>query len=225
MRDRLDFKILAIDGGGIRGLYTAWILNEFERDIKKIYGSDTLIGDCVDLVCGTSTGGLIALGISQRIPMNEIVDLYLKSGPIIFNGSQSLIKKLRQVFWGGKYKNVELKMHLDRIFDQKKIGDGRNLLCIPSYDFTNGTYEVFKFDHTEGNLSRHNNLKVTDVALATSAAPTYFPVSSIELEGNRLFIDGGVWSNNPSMVGYLEAIRYFVGKNRKYNVIKMMSIS
>jgi len=223
--DRLDFKILAIDGGGIRGLYAAWILNEFEKDIKKKYSGDALIGDFVDLVCGTSTGGLIALGIAHRIPMEEIVDLYLMSGPLIFQSSQSPLKKIRQIFWGSKYRNIELKVQLEKIFGQKRIGDGRNLLCIPSYDFTNGTYEVFKFDHTEGNLSRHNSLKVVDVALATSAAPTYFPVSSIKSEGNRLFVDGGIWCNNPTLVGYLEAIKYFVGKDKKYNTLKMLSIS
>ena len=79
--------------------------------------------------------------------------------------------------------------------------------------------------HKEGNLSRDNEALYVDVALATSAAPTYLPIHEIEYYDNKQFIDGGVWANNPTLVGVIEAVKYFVGKDKDYDSIEILSVS
>jgi len=213
------FKILSIDGGGIKGLYSAKIIDHLEKQVK---GS---IGDYFDLIAGTSTGGLIALGLSIGKSAEELVDFYKEHGPNIFANSVPLsrnIRFLQQLLFRSKYSSKNLRNALIEIFEDKTISDARNLLCIPSFNLTLGKNRVFKYDHS-GIVGTDNSLKLVDVALATSAAPTYFPVHKIE---NQYFADGGVWANNPSLCALLEALKFFVGEPPKpYNAVSILSIS
>ena len=221
------FKILSIDGGGIKGLYSSKIIQHLEEKF------DCRISDYFDLLCGTSTGGLIALALSLKIPASQICDFYDHKGPKIFTNFRKikfLGKKLnrgtyKQLVSGGKFSDKILKNALTEIFGEKKIGESNNLLCIPSYNITEARPFIFKYDHKEGDLNRDNKAFYVDVALATSAAPTYFPMAEIDYYDNKQFIDGGVWSNNPTLVGYLEAIQYFVGTGKPFNKLKILSIS
>jgi len=221
------FKILSIDGGGIKGLYSATILKEFEEKFN------CQISDYFDMICGTSTGGLIALALALKIPAKDICDFYELEGPKIFPQSKSIPffgitisrRFMMQMVRGGKYSDKPLRKALEKIFKETKIGDSNNLLCIPSYTITEARTFVFKFDHKEGNLDRDNGAKMVDIALATSAAPTFFPMSEDPYYNNKQFIDGGVWANNPTLVGLLEALTYFVGKGKEYNKLKILSIS
>lgn len=208
------FKILSIDGGGIKGLYSSTILEKLEDYYcKKSF-------ECFDMICGTSTGGLIALALSAGKSAKEISTMYKEKGEIIF--PRRFCKILGQIAIHSKYSNGNLRKCLYEFVGDKTIGDSLNLLCIPSFNYTDSTPCVFKYDHTEGRLGRDNSKKMVDVGLATSAAPTYFPISQI---GNHQFIDGGVWANNPAMVGLVEALCHFVGKNKKYSSIQILSIS
>ena len=220
-----QFKVLSIDGGGIKGLYSAKILSLLEADLRRMHGDAARIVDYADLICGTSTGGLIALGLALRIPAETICHFYETHGPKIFKGSQSWLALLRQTLFGGKFSDEPLREALNELFQERTIADSDCLLCIPTYDFTHGTYGVFKFDHKEGNLSRHNSLPVVDVALATSAAPTFFPLAQIEKENNTQYVDGGVWANNPSLVGLTEAIWYFVGPGKAFDHLSLLAIA
>lgn len=221
------FKVLTIDGGGIKGLYSAQILKHFEEKFK------CSISDYFDMLCGTSTGGLIALALSLKIPAAEICEFYDKQGPKIFpkfkkikfRGKSYSNGTLRQLMNGGKFSDDNLKVALQEIFGDKKLAESNNLLCIPSYNITEARPFVFKFDHKEGDLNRDNKARYVDVALATSAAPTYFPMAEIADYDNKQFIDGGVWGNNPTLVGYLEALQYFVGKGNEFDKLKILSIS
>jgi len=221
------FKILSIDGGGIKGLYSATILKEFEKHFK------CNISDQFDMICGTSTGGILALALSLKIPAEKICEFYIEEGKNIFPGGRyfnlcgiKLPKRFfRQIFWGGKYSDKHLIKALKKVFGTKIIGDSNNLLCIPSYTITEARPFVFKYDHSEGNLDRDNEVKMVDVALATSSAPTFFPLAEIEDYDNKQFIDGGVWANNPTLVGLLEALDYFVGVGKNFDNLKIMSIS
>lgn len=221
------FKILSIDGGGIKGLYSAKILEHLEEQFN------CNLSDYFDLLCGTSTGGLISLALSLKIPASEICDFYNIDGPKIFKRFRQiefLGKKLnrgtyKQLVQGGKFTDKDLRVALEKIFDKKKIGDSNNLLCIPSYCVTEARPYIFKYDHPEGKLSRDNKALYVDVALATSAAPTYFPMAEIPYYNNKQFIDGGVWSNNPTLVGYLEALQYFVGKDKAFDKLMILSVS
>lgn len=210
------FKILSIDGGGIKGLYSATILNHLEQKYGRI-------SDYFDMICGTSTGGLIALGLSQGIAASEICNMYEKHGSKIFPNQSRLKAIFKQVLWGGKFSDKPLKNLLQDLFKEKKVGDSLTLLCIPSYNYTDAQPWVFKYDH--GELKRDNKALCVDVALATSAAPTYFPLCDIEYYDNRQFVDGGVWANNPAMVGVLDALRFFVGSGKEYNSIEILSVS
>ena len=222
------FKILSIDGGGIKGLYSASILKRFEEKFS------CLTSDHFDMICGTSTGGLIALAISLKIPAEEICDFYTNKGSLIFPKYKK--RKIpffgtidyglfKQIAKGGKYSDKGLKDALIEIFGNKKIEDCNNLLCIPSYSVTEAKPKVFKYDHRQGDLSRDNKAPIVDIALATSAAPTYFPLAESEFYHKEQFIDGGVWANNPTLVGLVEALNYFVGENKDYNEIEILSLS
>lgn len=213
------FKILSIDGGGIKGLYSSTVLEHLE---KKHQGS---CSDFFDLMCGTSTGGLIALGLSLKIPASEISKIYSEHGKDIFPKQNKLAGLVRQTLWRGKFNDEPLKKVLVSVFGDNVIGNSNNLLCIPSYSFTDARPWIFKYDHKEGGLSRDNGAKYVDVALATSAAPTYLPLAENPHYDYKQFIDGGVWANNPSMVGLIEAFTYFVGKDKEYDGIQILSIS
>jgi patatin-like phospholipase/acyl hydrolase len=210
------FKILSIDGGGIKGLYSSTILEVLEERYNcKTY-------ECFDMLCGTSTGGLIALALSAGKSAKEISNMYMYHGENIF--PQKWNRYLNQIFGRGKYTNKYLKNHLQSFFGDKTLNDSENLLCIPSFNYTDSVPCVFKHDHIEGELARDNLIKYVDVALATAAAPTFFPLCEIGAQ-NKQFIDGGVWANNPALIGVIEALCYFVGKNKDYDSIQILSIS
>ncbi|MBK8877306.1 MAG: patatin-like phospholipase family protein [Haliscomenobacter sp.] len=106
-----EFKILAIDGGGIKGLYSACIL----KHLEERHG-DCHLADYFDLICGTSTGGLIALALSLRKRAGEIADFYAKKGEEIFpyvNRRARAYAFIRQTFWFGKYSDVALRKSLE----------------------------------------------------------------------------------------------------------------
>jgi len=212
------FKILSIDGGGIKGLYSATILKKFEEKF------DCLTSDHFDMICGTSTGGLIALAISLKIPASDICKFYEEKGPEIFPRQTKFESFIKQTFYRGKFNDTGLRNALQSIFSDKKIRDSNNLLCIPSYSITEHKPYVFKYDHSD--LERDNNSSMVEIGLATSAAPTYFPLANLPSNHNTQFIDGGVWANNPSLIGILEALNYFVGSPPKeFNAINILSLS
>lgn len=210
------FKILAIDGGGIKGLYSSTILEHLELK----YGRAS---DYFDMVCGTSTGGLIALALAMKIPATDVSKIYLEKGQVIFPKRSKIGGIIRQTFWNGKYSDEPLRSILKEIFKDARIKDLHNLVCIPSYSLTDARPWIFKKDH--GVLYRDNETLLVDVALATSAAPTYFPLCEIGRYDHKQFIDGGVWANNPTLVGVIEALTYFVGEGRDFQSMEVLSIS
>ncbi|HRP01174.1 MAG TPA: CBASS cGAMP-activated phospholipase [Candidatus Kapabacteria bacterium] len=212
------FKILSIDGGGIKGLYSARILQEFEEI------SGLKVKDCFNMICGTSTGGIIALALSIGKSASEIVNFYKKYGEIIFPCKNKLSYFLsfffKQLLIGGKYNDKGLYLALNDVFGSYRIQDSETFLCIPSYNLNLGRPRVFKKDHH--NLNLDNNYSMVNVALATSAAPTYFPIADFD---NQYFVDGGVWANNPALCGYIEAKKYFLNDEDGFDKIELLSVS
>lgn len=229
MADKV-FKILSIDGGGIKGLYSLYVLQEFEKFFCK---EGETISDYFDLICGTSTGGLIALGIASGKKIDDIIKLYEDHGKDIFPndegkswfGKQLLsIKKSFKQLSGSKYSPRVLTTNVDNFFGKRTMADSKNLLCIPSFQIGTNTNIVFKYPHSKLGMP-DKTILMRDVALATSAAPTYFPPHNIQSENiSGYFVDGGVWANNPSLVGITEAIKYFVGEGKSYNKYDVLSI-
>lgn len=193
------FRILSLDGGGIKGAFTASVLATLEEET----GQSAV--DHFDLITGTSTGGILALGLGLGIPACEIVKFYSDKGPAIFPKT-SLVSKAKQWFWT-KHSQDVLRKELTDVFGTRKFGESKCKLAIPTYDAISGRIFVMKTAHHERFKYDINALAV-DVALATSAAPTYFNSAPFPAHKDASYVDGGVWANNPVMVGITEAVAF-----------------
>jgi len=189
------FQILALDGGGIKGLFSAALLAKLEEDLKFN------ITDSFDLITGTSTGGIIALGLGLGMRPQELVEFYVKKGKEIFHQTP-VLSDVRQ-FWRNKYDNTPLVRALKDGLGEHLLGESTKRLVIPSYNLGANDVYLFKTPH-HPRLKRDLYVPAWKVALATSSAPTYFPACN-EVDALRL-IDGGVWANNPALVGVTEAL-------------------
>lgn len=191
------FQILALDGGGIKGLFSAAFLSKLEEDLK------TKITDHFDLIVGTSTGGIIALGLGLGLSPKELVEFYFTKGPRIFQ-KIPLWTSLRNLLFA-KYsgETIETVFQEEKCFGGKLLGESRKRLVIPSYNIDTNDVYIFKTAHHE-RFKTDYKVPAWKIARATSAAPTFFPISN-NIDSIRL-VDGGVWANNPAMVGLFEAI-------------------
>lgn len=195
MQDR--FQILCLDGGGIKGLFSAALLAKLEEDLN------ININDHFDLIVGTSTGGIIALGLGVGLSPRKLVEFYFKRGPKIFKNIPGLmgIKNLVMPKYSGK--KLEGIFQEDDLFGEMLLGNSKKRLVIPSYNIDAGDVHLFKTAHHK-RFRTDYRIPMWKIARSTAAAPTYFPISRI-VDSMRL-IDGGVWANNPAMVGVVEAI-------------------
>lgn len=213
MQNQSDFKILSLSGGGYRGLYTAEVLKELENYLKAKDPADC-IANYFNLITGTSIGGIIALALAYEIPSKEIAKTFDDKGKEIF-------KKQSRLNFGGiftaKYNSDILKDILLDWFGDALIGDLKHPVVIPSVDYTTGFPVAFKTAHHD-TFKRDWKQKIVDVALATSAAPTYFKRHRI---GENEYIDGGLFANSPSLVGLHEAEIFF---EHPINQVKILSI-
>jgi patatin-like phospholipase/acyl hydrolase len=192
------FQVLSIDGGGVRGIFAAAMLAKLEEDL----GQSVL--DHFDLVVGTSTGGVIAASLGIGKSPREITDAYASSAKVIFppHGSRFSTGLFRS-----KYSPRGMEEVVRREFGDALLADSKVPLVIPSFDIGENKLHLFKTPH-HPRLRRDWKIPLWEVAMATSAAPVFFPAFRVPGEHLRL-IDGGVWANNPSMVGVAEAVSMF----------------
>ena len=190
-------QILALDGGGIKGLFSAAVLAKVEEKL------DCSIVDHFDLITGTSTGGIIALGLGLGMRPRELVQFYVTAGPRIFSNRMGW--RWWQQWVRRKYPQSPLRSALTdtATFGDKILGDSAKRLVIPAYDVGLDQVRVFKTPH-HPRLKTDWQIPAWKVALATSAAPTYFQACQ-HIENTRL-VDGGVWANNPTALGIAEAV-------------------
>ncbi|MEK3954519.1 CBASS cGAMP-activated phospholipase [Psychrobacillus sp. FSL K6-1464] len=218
-----DYKILSIDGGGIKGLYSAVILAEFEEKYGKL-------SNHFDLICGTSTGGIIALGIAAGIPAKDIVNFYISEGHKIFpykSSRQRLWGFIKQAVLSSKYSDTQLKDALKKVFGNMTLSECETNVLIPVSNITTGLPRIIKNDH-HPDLTLDNRHSLVEVALSTTAAPTYFPIQSISTMPNpeHQFADGGLYANNPALHGIQEAYRFYINhKDSEYKSFTLLSIS
>lgn len=208
------FKILSIDGGGTRGIIPAKILMELEDELQRRNGKDARLYQYFDLICGTSTGGIIALGLALGIPAKDIFCLYKEHASDIFPRWSKLMLPLRRTLYSrDKLKELLKKAYCgENPIDSVRLVDCKTRVCIPAYELGNGQLHVYKTPHNP-NLVRDLHIPVVDVALMTSSAPVYFNPYSFSytkidtdiVENCTNMIDGGVAANNPAMIGLLEA--------------------
>lgn len=188
------FQILSLDGGGLRGMFSAAVLARLEEDLQL------RITDHFDLIAGTSTGGIIALGLGLGLTPREIVEFYAEHGPRIFY-DRSRMRGVRRLLHA-KYHAEPLQDALTEMLGPRTFGESTKRLVITSYNLGEDDVYLFRTPHL-AHLTRDWRELAVDVAMATAAAPTYLPV--VRLGGIRL-VDGGVWANNPAMVALTEAI-------------------
>ena len=202
MRNSKIKRILSIDGGGIKGVFPAVFLEQLEEELQQP------LHNYFDLIAGTSTGGIIAIGIALGISAKEISDFYQKEGSKIFSQSHDLIGKfipscIDGLFFAPKYSPKPLEKVLNSTLKNKKIGNAKTRLLVPTWGSGMGNVYIYKTAHHQ-RLYTDYKAAAVDAALATAAAPTYF-AEHLTSDGVRL-IDGGVWANNPTGIAVAEAI-------------------
>ena len=206
-------RILSLDGGGIRGILAGQLLVALERELQALSGrASARIADYVDLVAGTSTGGILACALlapdaqgRPRYSAEQVVGFYLERGDEIF--SVGFWKKLSS--GGGlndeKYPAAELESALRDYFGDLRLKDLLKPCVITAYDIERR--QVHLFTQHDARTDPAYDFAVRDVARATSAAPTYFEPPRIRSATNVRYplIDGGLFANNPTLVAYSEA--------------------
>jgi uncharacterized protein len=192
-------RLLAIDGGGIRGLIPALVLTELERRSGK------RVFELFDMIAGTSTGGILACALCapDALPASELVALYEEEGPHIFD--RSLFQRIRSAdgLLDEKYDGAALDRALERFLEHKRLSESHPDLIVPSYDTAEPGPYFFKTSKAREEPAEHD-FPLSVVARATSAAPTYFePVDA----GARALVDGGVFATNPAMCCLAEVLK------------------
>lgn len=192
-------KILSIDGGGIKGTAPAAFLAELEKSL------DRPIGAYFDLIAGTSTGGIIAIGLALGLPASQILDFYEKRGPEIFPAGgwlQRAKATIRHAF-GPKHDEQRLETVLRSVLGDRKIGEAQTRLLVPAWNPERREVYIYKTAHHE-RLRTDYRKTALEAAMATTAAPTYFR-QHVTSDGVGL-VDGGIWANNPVGLAAVEAV-------------------
>ena len=214
------FRVLSLDGGGMRGIYSATYLSHLTTafvNSRKVKDLD--VGAAFNLITGTSTGGIIACALAVGIPLKEVVQIYRQSGPSIFplkmptnlwgvikqwcsrpralkSGEQALREILLEKFG---------EITLGEMYDQRKIA-----LSIPAVVMDTHRSWVFKTPHLSNSFGRDSNYRLVDACLATSAAPLFRSLAALDHPDSssdyNVFADGGLWANNPVLVGLIDAL-------------------
>src|SRR3989442_2059546 len=183
-------RVLAIDGGGIRGYFSAHVLLRIQQEF------DVRFDKAFDLICGTSTGSIIAAALATEYPLEEVKKLYENLGKHIF-------RKVSGSFGGSlraRYDIEGLRSELNKTFGTRTLSETATRLLIPATDIGNGQVHVFKSSYSD-DFVRDKNVRIAEAVLASCAAPTYFAPVYVD---PYLLADGGLWANNPAMVGYVE---------------------
>lgn len=188
-------KILSIDGGGLKGVFPASFLSTIEATLN------VRTADYFDLIVGTSTGGILALGLGAGLSAQEVLAFYESHGPTIFRGNR-FVRTLRRI-GVAKYSNADLRKALTEVFKDRILDESSKRLVIPSVNLETGKVHIFKTAH-HPRLQIDYREKMVDVALATASAPTYFPTHT--LASGVPLVDGGLWANNPVGIAVVEAI-------------------
>jgi hypothetical protein len=204
------FRILSVDGGGLRGLVPALLLSEIEQRLATLTGQKKPLSDYFHLFAGTSTGGLISLGLTARDPDNpdqasmdaeQLVSLYRDRGPTIFPPRLRSLRTLRG-FVMPKWSNRALWRAVEEEIGTSPLSTALRDLVITAYDMTDHKPRFFK-RWTAGQGGRPDPT-MADAAMATASAPTYLP--PWELAGKAL-VDGGVFAANPTIAAIAEALK------------------
>ncbi len=209
------YRILSLDGGGIRGVIEATLLGRLELWCPGFLAN-------ADLIAGTSTGGILAIGLAAGMTPADLRDLYVEHGAEIFANKRVNVAEPR-------YDNKNLLRLLRGHIGDRTLDALRRRVLISSFDLDNqdrfaaiappGSRRTWKakFFHNFPNDDSDGDELAVDVALRTSAAPTYFPI----VDG---FVDGGVIANNPAMCALAQALDPKRGAGRTLDEVRVLSL-
>lgn len=211
------FRILSLAGGGYLGLYTACVLAELEARAGEP------LGRRFDLIAGTSVGGILAIALAFEIPMAKIRTLFVEHGTKIFSSrglptnAVAKLRDLSRAVLGPKYNGMALSKALTAHLGRQTLADAKHALVVPAVDVTRSRTKVFKTPHVAASRG-DEHVRAASVAMATSAAPAYFPSVRV---GEGLYADGGLFAVAPDQVAMHEAMQFMrVAESR----IRMLSI-
>lgn len=198
----MPFRILSIDGGGIKGIFPAAVLAALER---RFLGGRS-IAHHFDLITGTSTGGILALGLAAGKTSQELLEVYQQRGSDIFPPGRigRLWRSIRGVSLY-RYDREALTLALESALGAHLLAESQSRLCVPAFEGHHGEVYIFKTPHHPDYRLDACERMVT-VGQATAAAPCYF--QALDSGGYR-FVDGGIWANNPVMIGLVDALACF----------------
>jgi len=212
------FQALALTGGGFRGLFAAQALQCMEEHLGHP------VGRHFDISCGTSIGGIVALAVAFEIPMKKVVEVFTDLGAEIFplhtqpEGKWQVGCDLYKHRNRPRYSSAPLRNAIASLIpDDAVLGDAIHPVAIPAVNVTEGRPQVFKTRH-KPEWHRDWKLKAIDVALATSAAPTFFELAEVS---GSLYSDGGLFANAPDLIACHEAEHYF---NVPIDAVRILSI-
>jgi predicted acylesterase/phospholipase RssA len=217
--DATPFRALSLDGGGIRGIYTAAFLDRLVSQFARIRRVKTLdLGKGFDLLAGTSTGAILACALGVGSPLHEVIDLYRCHGPKIFRHRiKGRISAIYRAMRGSTYVRTGDKALRDAltgilktnrmidVYEKRGIG-----LSIPAVLMSSHRAWVFK-KHVKSGV-RDDLYPLVDVCMASTAAPIYRSLGAIKDPGShdgkriQVFADGGLWANNPVLVALIDSL-------------------
>lgn len=214
------FRVLCLDGGGMRGAYQTAYLATFGDRVQagRKTNSPQDIGTAFDLIVGTSTGGIVACGLAAGISLSQIQALYFNAGGSIFPFQWArplpvVGKIVKGLGLGLRQGDDALRKILTDTLGERTIGSvyqERGIaLAVPALDINRHAAVVFKTQHLKRLNGRDNSRRLVDICLATSAAPILRAMARLQEPGGTgataTYVDGGLWANNPGLIGMMEA--------------------
>ena len=230
------FRALAMDGGGMRGYYSVSLLDALARRFGVPDTRNFDLGARCDLLCGASTGGILACGLATGVNLPEIADLYAEHGKEIFPHPKPNDgwPYLRWILRHKRHPSANadaLRSGLTQIFGDKTMGETYRkreiALCVPAINAATYKAWVFKTPHIPGKV-RDSEYKLADVCMAGAAAPIFFPVHSVlnpdTKRESQSFVDGGLWANNAVLLALVEALELTDARNESNRDIHIMAV-
>ncbi|HCE91959.1 MAG TPA: patatin [Acidovorax sp.] len=233
------FRVLCLDGGGMRGAYQAAYLGTFADRIRAAdsEAGEVDVGRAFDLIVGTSTGGIVACALAAGVRLDLVRQMYAEAGGKIFP-----YQRLRRVPYLGsvvpffgmglKQGNEALMTTLSTFLEKETLGSVYNrrgiALAIPTVDLNRHAAVVFKTKHLKRLNGRDNDRLLVDICMATSAAPILRSMARLREPGGggatATYVDGGLWANNPGLIGMMEAIEILHERRQEQRPIQLFML-